>query len=78
MANEHWESGPLAGQPVFTIPVVLAVLTFFALCLQCGATVAVVGRELSWRWAMGSFLGMTLLAWCAAVLVYQVGSRFFG
>jgi ferrous iron transport protein B len=78
MANDRWEEGPLAGELVFTIPVVLAVLAFFALCMQCGATVAVMARELNWKWAISSFIGMTVLAWCAAVLIYQVGTNLSG
>jgi ferrous iron transport protein B len=78
MARERWTSGPRAGEPVFTIPVVLAIMVFFALCLQCGATVAVVAKELSWRWAAGLFVWMTLLAWVAAVAVYQGGRAVLG
>jgi len=74
LAKETWTSGPRMGQPVFTIPVVIAIMVFFALCSQCGATVAVVAKQLSWRWAILSFTGMTALAWFAAVIVYQVGS----
>ncbi len=74
MANAKWESGARAGQPVFTVPVVIAIMVFFALCMQCGATVAVINKELSWRWALTSFVGMTTLAWVAAVLVYQIGT----
>lgn len=76
LAREKWQNGPRAGQPVYTIPVVLALMVFFALCMQCGATLAVVARELSWRWALGLFGVMTATAWLAAVLVYQVGSLF--
>jgi ferrous iron transport protein B len=76
LARETWQSGPRAGQPVYTIPVVLALMVFFALCMQCGATLAVVARELSWRWALGLFVVMTATAWLAAVIVYQVGSLF--
>lgn len=75
MASETWAHGPRAGQPVFTIPVVFAVMVFFALCLQCGSTVAVMARQTSWAWACGAFFGMSALAWLAAVIVYQVGSR---
>ena len=75
LANEKWRSGPRAGQPVYTLPVVFALLVFFALCMQCGATVAVIAKELSWGWAAGSFVTMTSLAWAAAVVIYQVGSR---
>jgi ferrous iron transport protein B len=75
MAAEQWTSGPLEGTPIFTIPVVLAIMVFFALCLQCGSTVAVMARQLNWSWAIGAFFGMTALAWAAAVIVYQVGTR---
>jgi ferrous iron transport protein B len=75
LANEKWLDGPRAGQPVYTLPVVFALLVFFALCMQCGATVAVIAKELNWGWAIGSFVSMTALAWVAAVLIYQIGSR---
>lgn len=74
LAREKWTDGPRAGRPVFTLPVVLAIMVFFALCLQCGATVAVVAKELDWTWAIGSFCAMTVLAWLAAVMVYQAGT----
>lgn len=74
LAKETWPDGPRAGQPVFTIPVVFAIMVFFALCLQCGATVAVMAKELNWTWAIGAFTGMTLIAWCGAVIVYQLGT----
>ena len=74
MAAAKWSGGPRKGQPVFTLPVVVAIMVFFALCAQCGATVAVVARQLNWRWGLLSFGGMTALAWLGAVLVYQVGS----
>lgn len=74
MAAETWQSGPRAGTPVFTIPVVFSIMVFFALCLQCGSTVAVMARQLNWTWAIGAFVGMTILAWVAAVVVYQAGT----
>jgi ferrous iron transport protein B len=52
-------------------------MVFFALCMQCGATVAIIARELNWRWAALSFFGMTTLAWLSAVLIYQAGRFFF-
>ncbi|MFZ4777597.1 MAG: ferrous iron transport protein B [Terrimicrobiaceae bacterium] len=75
LAHEKWHDGPRKGQPVYTIPVVLGLMVFFALCMQCGATVAVIAKELSWKWAIASFCTMTVIAWVAAVLIYQIGSR---
>ncbi|MCK9590256.1 MAG: hypothetical protein M0Q93_12965, partial [Terrimicrobiaceae bacterium] len=75
IAREKWHEGPRKGQPVYTLPVVVGLMVFFALCMQCGATVAVIAKELSWKWAIASFLTMTAIAWVAAVLIYQIGSR---
>jgi ferrous iron transport protein B len=73
LAKARWESGPRAGSPVFNLPVALSIMVFFAICMQCGATVAVIAKELHWGWALGSFFGLTTLAWIAAVLTYQIG-----
>ena len=72
LQNEKWTSGPRMGEPIYTLPVVLGIMVFFALCMQCGATVAIIARELNWRWAAFSFFGMTTLAWVTAVLIYQI------
>jgi len=74
MGGQRWQDGAKAGQAIFTIPVVLAIMVFFALCQQCGATVAVISQETSWKVGVFSFVSMTALAWIAAVIVYQLGS----
>jgi ferrous iron transport protein B len=74
---EKWHEGPRKGQPVYTLPVVIGLMVFFALCMQCGATVAVIAKELNWKWAIASFATMTVIAWLAAVLIYQIGSRLW-
>ncbi len=75
LAAERWPDGPRVGQLVFTVPVAMAVMVFFALCLQCGATVAVIAKESNWGWAAFAFGYMTLFAWIGAVLTYQLGTR---
>lgn len=75
LAAERWPDGPREGQPVFTVPVAMAVMVFFALCLQCGATVAVIAKESNWGWAAFAFSYMTIFAWIGAVLTYQLGTR---
>jgi ferrous iron transport protein B len=63
------------GRPLFALPTALSVLVFFALCCQCGATVATIRREAnSWGWAIFTFVYMTALAYGAALFTYQVGS----
>ena len=76
LKNTTWDSGKRVGEPVFNLPVALSIMIFFALCMQCGATVAIIAQELNWSWAIGSFLGLTIIAWIAAVLTYQVGMLF--
>jgi ferrous iron transport protein B len=63
------------GRQVFTLPMVLGLLVFYAWCLQCAATLAVIRRETnSWRWAAFSWTYMTALAYLAALLIFQLGS----
>jgi ferrous iron transport protein B len=77
MLKERWPEGtPRAGQPVYTIPVAAGIMVFFALCLQCGATIAIIYRELNWKYALSGFVYMTILAWLGAVVTYQVGMYF--
>ena len=65
------------GTPVFTVPVALSVMIFFALCAQCMSTLAVIQRETgSWGWAAFSFTYMTVLAYAAAFGVYRLGVWF--
>ena len=78
LGRDLWTHGSLAGKPVFTVPVALAIMIFFALCLQCGATVAVMAKEANWGWAVFGFVYMTTLAWLGAVLTYQLGTRWLG
>jgi ferrous iron transport protein B len=64
------------GEPIFTLPMVLGMLVFYAWCLQCAATVATIRRETnSWRWPVFAWSYMTVVAYLGALLVYQVGSR---
>jgi ferrous iron transport protein B len=65
------------GRPVFTVPVALSLMVFFALCCQCASTLAVIRRETrSWRWPLFTFTYMTVLAYVGALVVYQVGRLF--
>jgi ferrous iron transport protein B len=64
-------------RPVFTVPAVLSLLVFFALCCQCASTLAVIRREThSWKWPAITFAYMTALAYIAALAVFQIGSLF--
>jgi ferrous iron transport protein B len=63
------------GTPIFTLPMVLGLLLFYAWCLQCAATLAVIRRETnSWRWPLFAWGYMTGLGYVGALLIYQIGS----
>jgi ferrous iron transport protein B len=63
------------GAPVFTLPMVLGLLVFYAWCLQCAATLAVIRRETnSWRWPVFAWAYMTTLGYVAALAIYQLGT----
>lgn len=63
------------GQLVFTLPMVIGLLVFYALCLQCAATIAVMRRETNgWRWPIISWVYMTALGYGSALLIFQLFS----
>jgi ferrous iron transport protein B len=66
---------PDTGRPVFTLPVALSIMVFFALCAQCASTLVVIGRETrSWLWPVVTFTYMTVLAWLGAFAAYRLGT----
>lgn len=72
LRSASWPDGRL----VFTLPMVLGLLVFYAWCLQCAATVATIRRETnSWRWPIFAWCYMTVLGYTAALLIFQIGSR---
>jgi ferrous iron transport protein B len=63
------------GRPVFTLPMVLGLLVFYACCLQCAATLAVIRRETGgWGWPVFAWVYMTSIGYFGALLVYQLGT----
>jgi len=77
MKEARWDGD--AARPVYTIPTVLSLMVFFALCCQCASTLAVIKRETrSWRWPAFTFAYMTVLAYGGALVVYQVGRLIGG
>jgi ferrous iron transport protein B len=60
---------------VFTLPVALSLMVFFALCAQCASTLVVIGKETGSRlWPFVAFTYMTVLAWLGAFATYQLGT----
>ena len=63
------------GRAVYTLPMVIGLLIFYACCLQCAATLAVIRRETnSWQWPLFAWAYMTTLGYVGALLVFQLGT----
>ncbi len=63
------------GRRVFTLPMVIGLLIFYACCLQCAATLAVIRRETNtWRWPLFAWVYMTSIGYLGALLAFQLGT----
>ena len=62
----------LAKSGDFTKPSVLALLVFTLLYMPCVGTITAIGRESGWKWAVGSALYSTTVAWLLAFVVYRL------
>ena len=72
LASQTW---PGTDRPVFTIPVALSIMVFFALCAQCAATLSTIYKETgSLWWPTFTFCYMTCLAYAGALITYQLGT----
>jgi ferrous iron transport protein B len=72
LKSAHWPDGRL----IFTLPMVLGLLVFYAWCLQCAATIAVIRRETNtWSWPVFAWSYMTIIGYSGALIIFQLGSR---
>ena len=63
------------GRPIYSIPVALSIMVFFALCAQCMATLATIRKETgAWTWPALTFAYMTTLAYLGALITYHLTS----
>ena len=53
-----------------------SLLVFSLLYTPCVAAVTSIKRELGAKWAVGVVIGQCVIAWIAALLVYQIGGLF--
>ena len=67
------EVNPRTGEKLFTLPVGMSLLIFYAFAMQCMATLAIVKKETkSWKWPLIQLFAMGLLAYVSAFLTYQI------
>lgn len=60
-------------QTTFTPLSAYAFLVFVLLYVPCTAVIAVIKREIGWRWAIFAAIYTTAVAWVFAFIVYQGG-----
>lgn len=67
------EINPSTGNNVYTLATGFSLMVFYAFAMQCMSTLAVVKRETkSWIWPLIQFVYMTLLAYGAALITYNL------
>lgn len=67
------EINPKTGEKMYSLALGLSLLVFYAFALQCMSTVAIVYRETKgWKWTLIQFFYMTILAYLASLLVYNL------
>lgn len=61
------------GQPAYNLASGVSLLLFYALAMQCMATIAVVRKETgSWKWTLTQLFFMTGIAYIVAFVAYQI------
>ena len=64
---------PYTGEKVFNTATAFSLMVFYAFAMQCMSTVAVVYRETKgWKWPLIQTTYMTVLAYVAAFITYQI------
>lgn len=66
------EQNSTLGGPLFTFASGISLLLFYAFAMQCMSTLAIVKRETNtWKWPMVQLIGMTGIAYIAALIAFQ-------
>ncbi|PKN40595.1 MAG: ferrous iron transport protein B [Deltaproteobacteria bacterium HGW-Deltaproteobacteria-18] len=66
-------SEKLRTDPAWNVWVAVSLIAFVLLYAPCFVTVAVIGREIGWKWAAFSVGFNTVLAYGVSVTIYQIG-----
>lgn len=61
------------GKKIFDFPTGVSLLLFYAFAMQCAGTLAITKKETnSWKWPVIQLVFMTGLAYCVALIAYQI------
>ncbi|HNQ27603.1 MAG TPA: ferrous iron transport protein B [Aquaticitalea sp.] len=61
------------GEKVFTVATGVSLLLFYAIALQCAATVAIVRKETnSWKWPLIQLIGLGVMAYLFALIGFSI------
>lgn len=75
--QQTFETGPKAGQKIFTPLTAYAFMLFILIYFPCIAVIAAIKKESGgWKWALFMAVYTTALAWFISFAVYQIGSLF--
>lgn len=73
LLNRLQEARRPDGSRVFTLGVAVGLMIFYAFCLQCMATVAIMRRETNgWKWPITAWFYMTGLGYLGAFIAYRL------
>ena len=67
-------SEKLRSDPAWNVWTAISLIAFVLLYAPCFVTVAVIGREIGWKWAAFSVVFNTALAYGISVSIYQIGT----
>lgn len=61
------------GEPIYTFATAFSLMIFYAFAMQCMSTIAITYKETGgWKWAILQFLYMTILAYLASLVAFQL------
>jgi ferrous iron transport protein B len=75
LAEKMKQAKSADGRFIFSHASAFGLLVFFSLCCQCSSTLVVIYKETKTLfWPAFTFVYMTTLAYCSALVIYQFGS----
>lgn len=74
LVEQRYESGPEAGERIFTPAVGYSMMLFILIYIPCIAAIAAIWKEAGGKWALFMTIYSCTMAWLAAFIVKIIGS----